>query len=282
VNDFLSQLRERLPLIFAAATTTLWMLAGAGYVQARGGLAGLQVMGPSDLAILIAAGTAPVAALWLVIGVIEQRRMLARFERRVGEMATHNRQSLQQAESQARTLMQLQAQSARAQAMETRKLALQDMAASAAVLAERLGVIKRDAINAAWARYGDGDITVFVQAFLSFSNSHPDIAERMGEAVTRDAVSATALATFVRRYERLLATTTDDKFAAEIFDDGALGRGFRLFKQADAQAAKLLTPASMEESAPPPSVNDEAADSAFARRRLANLGERLETAAPPV
>jgi hypothetical protein len=255
-------MRARLPLILAAAITTLWLLAAGAYVQARGGMAGLQAMAPPDLAVLIAAGAAPVAALWLVMAVFEQRRALTLFERRVGEMAAHNRQSLQQAESQARTLMQL------------------DMAASAGVLAERLGVIKRDAINAAWARYGSGDITVFVQAFLSFSNSHPDIAERMAEAVARDTVAAAALAGFVRRYEHLLAAASDDKLAVEIFDDGALGRGFRLFKQADAQAAKLLASGSAKAEASETPADDAAMDAAFARRRLSNLGERLETAAP--
>jgi hypothetical protein len=273
-------MRARLPLILAAAITTLWLLAAGAYVQARGGMAGLQAMAPPDLAVLIAAGAAPVAALWLVMAVFEQRRALTLFERRVGEMAAHNRQSLQQAESQARTLMQLQAHTARSQAMDTRRLALQDMAASAGVLAERLGVIKRDAINAAWARYGSGDITVFVQAFLSFSNSHPDIAERMAEAVARDTVAAAALAGFVRRYEHLLAAASDDKLAVEIFDDGALGRGFRLFKQADAQAAKLLASGSAKAEASETPADDAAMDAAFARRRLSNLGERLETAAP--
>ena len=128
----------------------------------HGGWAGLKDLAPLDLAILIADGAAPLAALWLVTAVLEQRRAMTLFARRLGEIAAQNRQSLQQAESQARTLMQLQAQGAGAQAMETRKLALNDMASSAAVLAERLGVIKRDAAPAAWARYGGGDSAVFV------------------------------------------------------------------------------------------------------------------------
>ncbi|MBY0509557.1 MAG: hypothetical protein K2P94_05335 [Rhodospirillaceae bacterium] len=249
MNDFLAQLRERLPFIIAIAATTVWVVVAVVFIRSIGGLAALQVLAPADLAVLIAAVAGPVAALWLIMAVLEQRRALQHFTRRMAEMAMQHRQSLQQAESQTRTLLQLQAQTARAQILETRRLALQDMAASVSVLAERLGVMNREGAHAAWMLYGAGDVNVFVQAFLSFAVSHPDIAARMAEAVVRDPVAGTALASFVRRYERLSAASTDDKMALEIFDDGALGRAYRLFKNADEQAAKLQTPAV---KAPPP------------------------------
>ncbi len=277
-------MRARIAFVFAVAATTLWILAVGGYVDALGGLNALAGLPPSSLMVVIASATGPLAALWLVMAVLEQRRALGDFARRMGEMTAQNRQSLQQAEVQARTLMQLQAEASRTQALETRRLALQDMAASAGVLAERLGVMDREAANAAWMRYGAGDVYVFVQSFLSFAVSHPDIAERMAEAVSRDAVAGAALAAFVRRYERL-ASITNDKLAAEIFDDGALGRAFRLFKSADEQAARMLAPASAEASlaseASSPDVGADAPDDdLFARRRLANLSERLQAAEP--
>lgn len=270
MNDFLAQLRERLPFIIAIAATTLWLAAIASFVGAVGGPSALANLTPSDLAILIAAAGGPLAALWLFMAALEQRRATAQFARRVAEMMVQNRQSLQQAESQTRTLMQLQAQTARTQAMETRRLALQDMAANTCVLAERLGVLNREAANAAWARYGAGDVNVFVQSFLSFAVSHPDIAERMAEAVARDAVAGAALAAFVRRYERLAAASADDKMAVEIFDEGALGRAYRLFKIADEEATRMLTP----DSTPVPEPQED-------EHRLAGLSERLEAAAPP-
>ena len=280
MNDFLARLRVRFPYIVAVAATTLWIAAIAGYVRALGGVTGLGDLAPADLAILVAGVTGPIILLWLIVAIMGQGRAVVEFGRRLGELAAQNRQSLQQAESHARALLQLQAQAARMQVLETRRLGLQEMAASAGVLAERLGVMKHDAVNAAWARYGAGDINVFVQSFLSFAVSHPDIDVRMAEAVARDAVAGVALATFVRRYERLVEACGDDKLAAEIFDDGALGRAYRLFKSADAQAATLLA----GDTAPP--ADDAAADSVseddlFARRRLAGLAARLESAAPP-
>jgi hypothetical protein len=268
VNDFLAQVRDRIALILAVAVTTVWLIAMIGYVGTNGGTAGLNALPPADLAVLIAAGFAPLAGLWLVVGVFEQRRALGVFARRMAEMTAQTRQSLQQAESQVRTLMQLQAQSARTQTLETRRLALQDMAASAAVLAERLGVMKRDAATAAWARFGAGDVNAFVQTFLSLAAMHPDMTERMAEAVARDPVAATALATYVRRFERLAGSTADDKFAAEILDDGALGRAYRLFRKADDEAQRLLA---HESGAAPASAPEE---------RLAELSDRLDAAAP--
>ena len=288
MNDFFAQLRQRLPSVLSIAVTTLWLLALAAYTNMQGGLAGLAALAAPDLAILIAAGAAPLAALWLIMAVLEQRRALHLFARRVTEMTTQSRQSLQQAEIHARTLMQLQAQTQRTQAMETRRLALQDMAASVAVLAERLGVMNRDSANDAWARYGAGDVNVFVQSFLGFAVSHPDIGTRMAESVVLDPVAGAALATFVRRYERLASSVSDDRLASEIFDDGALGRAYRLFKSADEQAARLLSPASgaRETSAGPgpatSSSDTTSEDDLVMRRRFASLSERLEAAAPTV
>ncbi len=287
MNDFLTQLRERIPFIFAIAATTLWIVLVAAYVTSAGGLAAFKELLPAQLAILVAAGVGPLAALWLFMVALEQRRALVQFGRRVTEMIAQNRQSLQQTESQTRTLIQLQAQTARVQTMETRRMALQDMAANVCVLAERLGVMKREATGAAWARYGAGDINVFVQAFLSFAVSHPDIAERMAEAVVRDRVAGTALAAFVRRYERLVDLSKEDKFATEIFDDGALGRAYRLFKIADERATRLLSPAPKPAAPEIPEMQmaeDTSVpnDDLFARRRLEGLSERLEAAAPPV
>ncbi len=297
MNDFLAQARERLPFILAVAATTLWVAVAVIFVRSFGGMDALKVMAPADLAILVAAFGGPLAALWMFMAVLEQRRALVHFSRRVSEMAAQNRQGLQQAESQTRTLLQLQNQAARAQAVETRRFALQDMAASTAVLAERLGVIKRDAAPVAWARYGAGDVNVFVQAFLNVAVSHPDISERMADAVVRDPIASAALATFVRRYERLVAASADDKMAAEILDDGALGRGYRLFKMADEVAARMLAPppASHEavptQSEAPPSqmTNTErakprgdavaATDPALVSSAM-DLFERLDAAAP--
>jgi hypothetical protein len=215
----------RFTFILAVAFTVAWV-ALAGVYVARLGLASFIGMTVPDLALLLAAISGPPIAVWLIIAVFEQRRA-------IDHLIAQGRHGLQQSDTQARVLLQLHADAAHARSAEARALALHDLAAHAAVLAERLGVMTKDGVTAAWTRYGAGDVTVFVQAFLTFSLSHPDIAERMAEAVGRDGLARGALAGYVRRYQRLTSAMAGDKMAIEILDEGALGRGYRLFKQAD-------------------------------------------------
>ncbi len=231
MNDF-SQVRERLPLVFAVAASVAWIGVLGVYLHGLGFYAVLQLP-PAQLATLLAAGGGPLAALWLIVAVFEHRRETKHLARRMGEMITQTRQTVQQSEVQARALLQLLGQTGRAQSAEARTMALHDMATNAAVLAERLGVITRENINGAWTRYGSGHETVFVQSFLAFAATHPELTERMAEAVTRDSTARVALAGFVRRYEQLRAAPADDKIMREILEDGALGRAYRLFKAAD-------------------------------------------------
>ena len=242
-------LLARIPFILAVAFSLAWIVFVVSYAQ-RLGWAGLMALEPVDFAAYLAGAAGPVAALWLFVAVFEQGRAVDRLQGRLAEMMALSRHSLQQAESQTRTLVQFQAQAGQGASLEARRLAFDDLAANAAVLAERLGVTSRESSAAAWTRYGAGDVTVFVQAFLSFAVSHPDIAERMAEAVARDTLARTALAAFVRGYERLLTTLSDDKLARDVVEEGALGRAFRLFKAADERASHLMAAPAMARPEP--------------------------------
>lgn len=225
---------HRIPFVIAVALTMLWAAVMALYLRNLGA-AGLKAFAPAELAVLLAAAGGPPAVLWLFVAVMEQRRV-------VTQLLAQNRQALQQSETQTRALLTLQNEMSRARSADSRDLALRNLAASAAVLAERLGVISRENSPAAWAGFGAGDVTVFVQSFLTFAHSHPDMAERMADAVNRDAVARAALAGFVRRYQRL-TDTLDDKMVLEVIEEGALGRAFRLFRAADDAALARMAPA---------------------------------------
>lgn len=264
-------MKERLPFIFAVAATVIWLAVIALYF-AQLSWAGIMALEPAGLGALLAAAAGPLAALWLIFVVLEQRRDAALLMQRFAELAGAERRTQQQAETLARSITELQGQAAHSLSADTRKLALQDLASNVAVLAERLGVIKRDAAAAAWARFGAGDTTVFVQAFLNFAGSHPDIAERIGEAAARDQAARTALAGFVRRYEQLADLAKSDKLLRAIVEEGALGRGYRLFKHAD-ELASYTAP-------PPPAApdHDDSVDDDGLRERLHGISRRLEPA----
>ena len=266
-SDKAESFRDRLPLIVAVILSTFWVALVVLYLRGLSG--GLRSLAPAEAAGLFAGAGGPLAAFWLFMAVVEQRRRLALMTHALGEMLRQHRHTLQIAETQTRTLMEFQAQAKRVQAAETRRLALQDLAAHVAVLAERLGVIRREDVDVTWARFGSGDMTAFVQPFLNFAVSHPEISERLAEAVARDAIAATALHGFVRRYERLAAESADDRLIQEIVDEGALGRAFRLFKSA-ADASGVSSP-----KAPGATAVTAEADDAL-QARLADLSLRLD------
>ena len=280
---------ERIPFILAVAATTAWIVLVGAYFQNMG-WDGFLALSPAALATVLAGAGGPLAALWLFMAILEQRRGVAQLVIRLAEMTAQSRSSVQQAESQTRALLELQAQAVRVQLAETRRLALQDLASNAAVLAERLGVLGKGEIDTAWARFGAGDVSVFVQSFLNFAASHPDISERMAEAVSRDQVSRAALAGFVRRYGRVL-DSADDKVMLEIMDEGALGRGYRLFLKAD-DLANVIASKKAQASPPTKAPVGQAAkakmeedlfdhDDAEAMRRLADVSDRLDSGTAP-
>ncbi|MBL8643944.1 MAG: hypothetical protein JNK21_08415 [Rhodospirillaceae bacterium] len=230
-----SDLRERAPFVIVVAVSTAWVVIVLA-VLSRLGFGVLLQMPLGELSTLVAGVVAPLLGLWLVASVLEQRRELREVRRRLSEMSAQSRQSLQQAEIQSRALLEMESQLKRTLAADTRRLALQDLAAHAAILGERLGIFKNDAVDVAWARFGSGDTGAFVQPFLSYATRHPEISERMGEAVVRDALARNALSGFVRRYERLLSAISDDKLALETLEEGPLGQGYRIFKAAENKA----------------------------------------------
>jgi hypothetical protein len=263
-------MKDRLPLALVVALTVVWVAVVALYLTQLS-WDGFLALNPMGVGALLAAAAGPVAILWLMLVVLEQRRDARALMQRFAELAIAERRTQQQAETLARSVVEMQAAHAKALTAETRKLALQDLAASAAVLADRLGVVKRDAAAAAWARFGAGDFTIFVQAFLNFAGTHPDIAERIGEASSRDLAARAALAGFVRRYEQLSTLIGDDKLLRAVVEEGALGRGYRLFKQAD-DLANLP---------PPPAVRvEDDLESDPLQERLDGISRRLETVGP--
>lgn len=228
----LNSLRARAPFVALVALTTAWLVIAGAYLS-RLGLAGVLQLPVSDLALLLSAVAAPLLGLWLVAAVLGQRGELGELRRRLSDMTAQSRQSLHQAEVQSRALLEMENQLKRSLAADTRRLALQMLATHAAVLGERLGILKHDAVDLAWGRFASGDMGAFVQPFLSHATRHADLAQRIGEASARDAQARPALAGFVRRYERLAAFLADDKPALEILDEGPLGQAYRLFKAAE-------------------------------------------------
>ncbi|MSO96815.1 MAG: hypothetical protein EXR11_01150 [Rhodospirillaceae bacterium] len=233
-----SEIRERATFVVVVALTTAWAVIVLAYLSKLGASALMQLP-VGDMAALLVAISAPVVGLWLVAGVLGQRHELASLRRRLGEITSQARNSMQHTEVQSRAILEMESQLKRSAAAGTRTLVLQDLAAQAAIVGERLGIMKSDAIDMAWARFGSGDVGAFVQPLISYQGQHPDLAERMGDAVVRDHPARAALTGFIRRYDRLIAALADDKLAQETLEEGPLGRAVSLFRTAEARAQSI-------------------------------------------
>jgi len=224
--------KERAGFVLAVALTTAWVIVVALYLQ-RIGWAGVMGLPIGDLSSLLASAAAPIAALWLVLAVVAQRGELAEMRRRLADQAGAARSALHQAEVHGRAMVEVHAQLKRLQSGETRRLAMQDLAAQTALLAERLGVIKPDLVDMCWARFGSGDVNAFVRPFLAVAAEHGDLAPRMAEATARDATARAALFGAVRGFERVVAAIGDDPTARDLIENGPIGQANRIFAAAD-------------------------------------------------
>src|SRR5687768_7385938 len=118
-------MKDRIPFIVAVAATVVW-LAVVGLYFSQMSWPAVLALEPMALAALLTAAAGPLAALWLILVVIEQRRDAARMMQRFAELANQERRTQSQAETLARSITEMQIQAAQSLSAETRKLALSD------------------------------------------------------------------------------------------------------------------------------------------------------------
>ena len=229
-------------LISAVAATTAWVVFVAMYLASIG-MSGVLAFTPSEIALLLLAAAGPVAVLWLLIGFVQQRKQLNTLSRALADLGAHG-------EVQARALLEAQTESRKRSFVATRSLALQDLTAQAALIAERLSLLTRDQADTVWARTGAGDIWGFYSIFMMAQAADPDFASRLGEATAADDVSYAAMSAFVRRYTQLAEAQQGfdlDKLGRDIIDDGPLAQVASIF-----QAAELAADAAQQHVEPEP------------------------------
>jgi len=183
---------ERFVWIAAVAATTAWIVFVVAYLSSIG-WSGITAFTPSEVALILLAAAGPPAVLWLVFGYALQRRELNMLSRALTDMAAEG-------EVQARSLLEAQNEYKKQSFVATRALAIQDLTAQLALIAERLSLLNRDQADTIWARTGAGDIWGFYSIFLMAQSADPDFPSRLGEAAASDDVSYSAMTTFVRRY----------------------------------------------------------------------------------
>jgi hypothetical protein len=220
--------------VIAVAVTTGWLILCASYLT-RMGWDGLLSLEPGDLAALLAAAAGPPVALWLILVVVAQQQDLTILRRAVLDMGFAMRRSQEQVESQSRALLEASAASRRQAAQDLLPVVLDDLAGSAAVVAERLGVLTRDDVDLAWARHGAGDRSALLRPFVARAHSEDDFAVRLNEALAGDLQSKLAAEAFVNRVDGLRSEGQDAfplKLVSDLFEDGPVSQVYALFSGA--------------------------------------------------
>ena len=229
-------------LIAAVAATTAWVVFVVMYLASIG-MSGVLAFTPSEIALLLLAAAGPIAVLWLLIGYALQRKQLMTLSRAMVDLGSHG-------EAQARALLEAKEESRKQSFVASRELAIQDLTAQVALIAERLSLLTRDQADTIWARTGAGDIWGFYLIFLMAQAADPDFPSRLGEAAASDDVSYAAMSAFVRRYTQLAEAQHGfelDKLGRDIIDDGPLAQVASIF-----QAAELAADAAQNRVTPEP------------------------------
>lgn len=279
----------------AGALTSVWLGGAMVYASRSLGWANLLSLPPSDLALFVFGALGPVAALWLIVGFVQNGLASHRHERVLNTLAAQTRQAAGQTEGQVRTLIQMQQESRRRSLIDGMDLVLKDLNGQAAVLAERLGMVSQDEADTLWARTVSGDVWAFAYAFLTRAAAYPEFPDLLAERLAQDDISTSALQIFRRRYDMLVTSfehTDADKVVRAVLEDGPLARLNDLFHGVDERATRLRlsgaaapAPAAPEAMATPvfepaPEPVPESAPEAEPAPRAESEGEPAGGAAP--
>lgn len=226
----------------AGVLTSAWLGGALVYVSRSLGWGALMDLPPTDMALLVFAVLGPLAALWLVVGFIQNALGTHRQERVLQTLAAQARQTAGQTEGQVRTLIQMQQESRRRSLIDGMDLVLKDLNGQAATLAERLGMVSQDEADTLWARTVSGDVWAFAYAFLTRAAAYPEFPDLLAERLAQDDISASALQIFRRRYDMLVTSfehADADKVVRSVLEDGPLARLHDLFIAVDERATRL-------------------------------------------
>lgn len=217
--------------VIAVAATTGWLVLCFAYLM-RLGWDGLLSLEPGALAATLAAAAGPPVALWLILVVTAQRQELVGLRQAVLDFGLAIRRGQDHAETNGRALLEVTAATRRQAAQDGLKVALDDLASHAAIVAERLGVLDPDGLDMAWARHGAGDRWALLRPFLDRAALEDDFGDRLAGALNEDALAKLAAAAFVRRLDLMTAPDgipTEQKLLHEIIADGPVVQVARLF-----------------------------------------------------
>lgn len=250
---------------FAVAVSLLW-LGGVGfYVFAKIGFAQLFGLPVSEIAMIAATAFVPLAALWLVTGLLYNVMTLKKQSNTINLLLTQTRRSADHAEAMVRTLMEAQIQTRSAMVLHNADLFINELNDLLSDILVRFGLVQAAHTELIWQRVGNGNKWAFCKVLLLNAENSPHFKEDLKNRLMRDDILSNAVRTFCYRFEQMftmLERHDIEHYLTKIFEEGALGRVYLRFVEAcrevDRPEPQAYMPSeSAETEAPAESVSDE-------------------------
>lgn len=222
-----------------------WLVLINNYIRTGPGWDGLMASPPTELALFLAAGTAPLAAIWLAAAFILVGLAMTRTHQTVRAIQRQALRTTEEIESLVRTSIEMQEQARRQSFLNGVELALKDLNSQAGMITGRLGVLSTEDTEYLWALNAAGDPWAFCHALLERSELDETFVDLMAERIAGDGVASAGLQRFLRRYERLLTLAKDydaDKLVREVLEDGPLDRLYGVFRTVSDHVQDLVGP----------------------------------------
>ncbi|HBO58697.1 MAG TPA: hypothetical protein DD624_02145 [Alphaproteobacteria bacterium] len=250
---------------FAVAVSLLW-LGGVGfYVFAKIGFAQLFGLPVNEIAMIAATAFAPLAALWLVTGLLYNVMTLKKQGNTINLLLTQTRRSADHAEAMVRTLMEAQIQTRSAMVLHNADLFINELNDLLSDILVRFGLVQAAHTELIWQRVGNGNKWAFCKVLLLNAENSPHFKEDLKNRLMRDDILSNAVRTFCYRFEQMftmLERHDIEHYLTKIFEEGALGRVYLRFVEACREVDRpepqaYMPPEPVEEEAPAESVPDE-------------------------
>lgn len=220
---------------FSVAVSLLW-LGGVGfYVFAKIGFAQLFGLPVPEIAMIAATAFAPLAALWLVTGLLYNVMTLKKQSNTVNLLLTQTRRSADHAEAMVRTLMEAQVQTRSAMVLHNADLFINELNDLLSDILVRFGLVQAAHTETIWQRVGNGNRWAFCKVLLLSAENSPHFKDDLKNRLMRDEILSNAVRTFCYRFEQMftmLERHDIEHYLTKIFEEGALGRVYLRFVEA--------------------------------------------------
>lgn len=227
----------------AVIGSLLWLGLVRSYINAGPGWDNLMQSHPTDFAVFLAAVSAPLAALWLVVGFVFTAMAQARMQTVVQNTHRQLARSSGEIEALIRTNIEMQEQARRQSFLNGAEMAIKDLNSQAGLIAGRLGILSGEETEYLWALNAAGDPWAFCHALLERAQRDQTFPELIAHRVATDEVASAGLQRFLRRYDRLVSLAKDhdaDRLVREVLEDGPMDHLHALFQRVSLRVQDLL------------------------------------------